>query len=128
LLPSDYRPRNRHLLNIAIEGSDDEELRSSGRFHLLWCTLMSFVSLKDDEKEHEEDEDMQKQIEEMTEQTDARHFQNMTGLKADEAGWSSNKLDHTESCSGLEAYSWGQKVVSVIEAAWGAKKTKNETN
>ncbi|GKE89318.1 hypothetical protein Tco_1566793 [Tanacetum coccineum] len=25
------------------------------------------------------------------------------------------------------AYSWGQKVVSGIEAAWGAKKTENET-
>ncbi|GKF89978.1 hypothetical protein Tco_0263941, partial [Tanacetum coccineum] len=27
----------------------------------------------------------------------------------------------------LEAYSWGQKVVSGIEAAWGVKKTGNET-
>ncbi|GKB57153.1 probable inactive receptor kinase, partial [Tanacetum coccineum] len=26
-----------------------------------------------------------------------------------------------------QAYSWGQKVVSGIEAAWGAKKTENET-
>ncbi|GJW14478.1 K homology domain-containing protein [Tanacetum coccineum] len=29
--------------------------------------------------------------------------------------------------AGLEAYSWGQKVVSGIEAAWGAKKTEDET-
>ncbi|GKA43375.1 hypothetical protein Tco_0736099, partial [Tanacetum coccineum] len=27
----------------------------------------------------------------------------------------------------LEAYSWGQKVVGGIEAAWGVKKTENET-
>ncbi|GKB55592.1 hypothetical protein Tco_0911778 [Tanacetum coccineum] len=27
----------------------------------------------------------------------------------------------------LEAYSWGQKVVSGIEAPWGANKTENET-
>ncbi|GKD19708.1 hypothetical protein Tco_1208866, partial [Tanacetum coccineum] len=27
----------------------------------------------------------------------------------------------------LKAQSWGQKVVSGIEAAWGAKKTENET-
>ncbi|GKB98778.1 hypothetical protein Tco_0984915, partial [Tanacetum coccineum] len=88
---------------------------------------------------HEENvvTDMEMQIEvvtgtrggqEMMEQTDARHFQNTTGLKADEAGWGSNKSDHTENCSGLEAYSWGQKVVSGIEATWGAKKTENETN
>ncbi|GKF77537.1 hypothetical protein Tco_0230007, partial [Tanacetum coccineum] len=28
---------------------------------------------------------------------------------------------------GLKAYSWGQKVVSGIEAAWGAKKIEDET-
>nr|GEW94487.1 hypothetical protein [Tanacetum cinerariifolium] len=46
-------------------------------------------------------------------------FKNTTGLKADEAGWGSNKSDHIENCSGLEGYSWGQKVVSGIEAEKG---------
>ncbi|GJU04509.1 hypothetical protein Tco_1120939 [Tanacetum coccineum] len=54
-------------------------------------------------------------------------FKNTTGLKADEPGWGSTKSDHNENCSRLEASSWGQKVVSGIEAAWGAKKTENET-
>ncbi|GKA32125.1 endoglucanase 24 [Tanacetum coccineum] len=31
------------------------------------------------------------------------------GLKADEAGWGSNKSDHTENRSRLEASSWGSK-------------------
>ncbi|GJT52619.1 hypothetical protein Tco_0978776 [Tanacetum coccineum] len=56
-----------------------------------------------------------------------RPFKNTTGLKADEAGWGSNKSDHTENYSRSEAYSWGQKVVSGNEAALGANKTKNET-
>ncbi|GJU68552.1 hypothetical protein Tco_1254811 [Tanacetum coccineum] len=46
---------------------------------------------------------------------------------ADEAGWGSNKSDHTENYSRSEAYSWGQKVVSGNEAALGANKTENET-
>nr|GEZ14966.1 nuclear RNA polymerase D1B [Tanacetum cinerariifolium] len=48
------------------------------------------------------------------------------GLKADEAGWGSNKSDHTENCSRSKAYSWGQKVVNGNEAEWGAKKARNE--
>ncbi|GKF34786.1 hypothetical protein Tco_0107986, partial [Tanacetum coccineum] len=39
----------------------------------------------------------------------------------------STKSDHNENCSRLVASSWGQKVVSGIEAAWSAKKTENET-
>nr|GFC46385.1 hypothetical protein [Tanacetum cinerariifolium] len=41
------------------------------------------------------------------------------GLKADKAGWGSNKFDYTENCSRLEGYSWGQKVVSGIEPEKG---------
>ncbi|GJW69584.1 hypothetical protein Tco_0126501, partial [Tanacetum coccineum] len=41
------------------------------------------------------------------------------GLKAEEAGWGSNKSGHTKNCSRMEGYSWGQKVVRGIKLEKG---------
>ncbi|GKE90644.1 hypothetical protein Tco_1571739 [Tanacetum coccineum] len=48
-------------------------------------------------------------------------------MKSTEKNSDTVKIVTNESKAKLIAYSWGQNVVSGIEAAWGAKKTENES-